>query len=412
MKILVISTLYSPHVIGGAEKAATMLAEAMVGKGLDVVVISLHPEAEERVEERNGVRVYRLPLDNFYWPFNRAKKPGALSRIAWHVREMWNRKAARRIGRILDIEAPDVVHTHNISGFSVAAWREVKRRNIHLVHTLHDYYLMCSRYSLFRRGDACEQRCSDCRVLTFNRKGASRMPDALVSVSNYTLDHHKRLGYFQNVPPEVIYNIQAVKNTRVVSPLATSKDPAVLTFGFIGRIEEEKGIETLLRATQLLVQSNWRLKIAGKGIEAYVKGLQDQFPDPRIEWMGFTAAPDFYAAVDTVVIPSQWAEPLPYVCVESLHAGKALICARVGGLPEIAQLSNVVKLFSAGSVAELSKAMNDALADSSRWKESAPPASSVLNQFTEEAVLEKYMRVYQVDASIIEKFRHTSNALV
>src|SRR5580693_6450239 len=148
MKILVISTLYPPHVIGGAEKAAAMLAEAMVDKGLDVVVISLHPEAEERVEERNGVRVYRLPLDNFYWPFNRAKKPGALSRIAWHVREMWNRKAARRIGRILDIEVPDVVHTHNISGFSVAAWREVKRRNIHLVHTLHDYYLMCSRYSL------------------------------------------------------------------------------------------------------------------------------------------------------------------------------------------------------------------------------------------------------------------------
>ena len=75
MKILIISTLYPPHVIGGAEKAAAELAEALVRRGQEVVVVSLHPGSSEGVEDRNGVRVYRLPIDNFYWPFGRKKKP-------------------------------------------------------------------------------------------------------------------------------------------------------------------------------------------------------------------------------------------------------------------------------------------------------------------------------------------------
>jgi len=68
MKLLLISTLYPPHVIGGAEKAAAQLAEALVRRGHEVVVASLYPGSSEVVENRNGVRVYRLPLDNFYWP--------------------------------------------------------------------------------------------------------------------------------------------------------------------------------------------------------------------------------------------------------------------------------------------------------------------------------------------------------
>src|SRR5579864_5038592 len=139
MKILIITSLYPPHVIGGAEKAAAELAEALVRGGHVVAVVSLHPESHEIVEDRKGVRVYRLPLDNFYWPFGRKQKPKILRRLAWHIREMWNPTAARRIGKILDAEMPDVVDTHNVCGFSLAAWDEVKRRKLRLVHTLHDY---------------------------------------------------------------------------------------------------------------------------------------------------------------------------------------------------------------------------------------------------------------------------------
>jgi glycosyltransferase involved in cell wall biosynthesis len=393
MKIVLIGTLYPPYSVGGAEKAIAMLAEALVRYGHNVVVVTLHPGVRETIEEREGIRIYRLPLDNLYWPFSPAK-PKTLLRLVWHLRDMWNGKAARRIGRILDRETPDVVHTHNISGFSVSIWRAVKLRRIRLVHTLHDYYLLCSRATLYRRGGSCESRCRGCQLLTANRKVASTMPDEIVSVSQFTLERHKRLGFFHNVPSRVIYNIQPTNEGKTPERITNTR-PDELVFGFIGRIGPEKGIETMLQATQYLVPSGWRLKIAGNGTDAYVKYLRERYSDERIEWLGFTTASEFYSMVDVVVIPSEWEEPLAYVCLESLHRGKAIICAEAGGLPEIARLSTIVEYFQPRSVEQLSRLMNGALDDRVRWKGNLPPTSATLEPFTEEAVVGKYISAYR-----------------
>ena len=131
-----------------------------------------------------------------------------------------------------------------------------------------------------------------------------------------------------------------------------------LVFGFIGRVEEEKGIETLLVATGQLHESNWKLRDCRKGSRRLCPEIICEIPDPRIEWLGFTDAAEFYSSVDVVIIPSLWAEPLPYVCIESLHAGESLICASSGGIPEIARLSNVVEFFPAGNANALAEKMH------------------------------------------------------
>lgn len=394
MKILIISTLYPPHVIGGAEKAAAQLAEALARRGDEVVVVSLHPRPNQVVEDRNGVRVYRLPIDNFYWPFGRDEKPNILRRLAWHIREMWNPIAAWRIGKIMDAEMPDVVNTHNICGFSLAAWREIKRRKVRLVHTLHDYYLMCPRCTLFRNGRSCEKRCLDCKILTFTKEGLSQLPDAVVSVSQHALDEHTKRHYLEGVPSTVIYNIQGCAQSPVRQTADARQFSGDLVFGFIGRVEQEKGIETLLQATKQLNQPNWKLKIAGRGLDGYVQSLRKTYADPRIEWLGFIDSSEFYSSVDAVVLPSLWAEPLPYVCVESLHAGKSLICASSGGIPEIARLSERVEFFSAGHSDALAEKMNLALSSPTEWRERKVPDTAKLSAFREEYVVQRYLREY------------------
>lgn len=394
MKILIISTLYPPHVVGGAEKAASELAEALVRRGHNLVVVSLYPGSNEVVEDRNGVRVYRLPIDNFYWPFGRKKKPNSLYRLAWHIREMWNIAAARRIGRILDAEMPDVVNTHSISGFSLAIWREVKRRKVRLVHTLHDYYLMCPRCTLFHQGCTCEKRCWSCKVLTFNRRQLSQLPDSVVSVSQHALNEHLRRRYLEGLPAKVIHNIQGPLESPLPQTHTGEGSSRNLVFGFIGKIEEEKGIETLLSATTELQLPYWKLKIAGRGLDSYVAKLQELFPDPRIEWLGFTDATTFYRSVDVVIIPSLWAEPLPYVCVESLHVGRSLICAASGGIPEIAHLAHTVEFFPAGNTCTLAEKMNLALASAQDWRTRKVLDSSKLESFREEHVVREYLRKY------------------
>lgn len=397
MKVLLIGTMYPPYVFGGAEKAIATLAQALVRSGQDVVVLTLHPGESERTEERDGIRIYHLPLDNTYWPFAQRTKPNWLRRLAWHFHEMWNWKAAARVGRILDLENPDVVHTHNIIGFSVAVWYAVKRRGIRLVHTLHDYYLLCPRTTLYRRGKSCENRCLGCRLLTVNRKAASRCPDEVVSVSHFTLDKHRRAGFFDDVASRVSYNIQST-NDEMLQPIVTDTRSDVLCFGFIGRLEPEKGIEIVLEATRSLVRPGWRLKVAGKGTDAYISRLRQKYTNERIDWLGFASASEFYSHVDVVVIPSQWDEPMGYVCLESLHEGKPLICAKVGGLPEIAQLSKVVAYFRPGNVEELGALMNAALDDQVRWKQNIPPIASALEHFSEQVVVAEYLSAYRPES--------------
>jgi glycosyltransferase involved in cell wall biosynthesis len=394
MRILLIGTMYPPYALGGAEKAIATLAEALVRRGHNVVVVTLHSGTSEHMEERNGIRIYHAPLDNVYWPFSQRTKANPLLRLAWHLHEMWNWRAADRVGKILDLETPDVVHTHNIHGFSVAIWQAVKRRNIRLVHTLHDYYLLCPRTSLYRNGKSCSGNCVSCQFLTVNRKAASETLDEVVSVSQFTLDMHKRLGFFGNVASKVIYNIHSVTGD-ALSRTTKSTNSSELCFGFIGRIEPEKGVAILLQATRHLARPGWRLKIAGRGTDAYMAYLRSGYTDERIEWLGFTSAAEFYPNVDVVVIPSHWNEPLGYVCVESLHEGKALICAQVGGLTEIARLSETVEYFEAGSVAGLARLMNSALDDQLKWKRNIPTPAVALEQFSEEAVVNKYLCAYR-----------------
>ncbi len=393
MRILIINSLYRPLFFGGAEKSVTLLAEALARTGDQVSVITLHPGSEETIEELNGVRVYRVPLDNIYWPYGQERKHNSLQRLEWHLKDVWNRKAAKRVGNILDIEKPDVMHTNVIAGFSISVWREARKRNIPIIHTLRDYYMLCPRSTLFHNGSICQRRCLECRCLTFNRRQASTLVDLVVSNSSYVLETHRRHGYFKGVPSKVIYNIaDSFMETHKATPAA---DSGSLTFGFIGSILPEKGLDVVLEATTKLVNTHWHLRIAGGGLTRYIEQLKHRFGDPRIEWLGFTNSKEFYSSIDVAVISSVWAEPLPRTLIESFAAGKSAICARSGGIPEIASLGRTVETYQAKDVEALANIMNRALANVDVWRSGGFKNPSANAAFSAAAVINRYRAAYR-----------------
>jgi glycosyltransferase involved in cell wall biosynthesis len=397
MRIMMINTLYIPIVVGGAEKSVSLLAEALVRSGDEVCIVSLHPGEEHSVEEINGVRVYRLPLYNRYWPFSRVAKPSQIDRLLWHIGEFWNGRAAKDVAAILDQEKPDVVHTNNILGFSVAVWKEVRRRKIRLVHTMRDYYLLCCRSNLFQNGKLCERRCADCKALTANRPAFCQSVDALVGVSEYMLESHLRRGYFKGVPSSVIYNIADTTMSAFRSPVPSGDTS--LTFGFIGNLEEKKGIETVLEATTRLSSSNWRLRLAGAGLDEYVTGLKRRFTDPRIEWVGFVKATAFYSSIDVNIVSSIWPEPLPRTLIETFASGRSALCAISGGTPEIVRMGKVVETYPPRDPFTLAALMDKAIADPARWRDGGFVDAGAANVFTEKTITEQYRRVYAGSAA-------------
>lgn len=389
MKILIVNTLYPPDIMGGAEVSVSLLAEAFMRNGHQVAVVCLQKGGDVSVGERNGIRTYRVQIDNAYWPFGQDRKPPRLDRLRWHLRDTWNRRAAKRFGAILDTEKPDVVHTNNLTGFSVSLWAEAKRRNIRIVHTLRDYSLICKRSTLFSKGATCQRRCLACKTMTMPHLYASRMVDAVVSNSQYVLDRHLKLGFFPDVSHEVIYNI-ADSSTRPAPPSAD----ADLTFGFIGRIEPEKGIDVVLKAVSLLPNSGWQLKIAGKGLEAYERELRGRYDNPRIKWLGFVKSAEFYSAVDVCLISSVWPEPLPRTLIESINAGRATICSTAGGIPEISHFSTTIGSYEPSDFNQLAGLMKQAISEAPKWKQTFPPRPDFAASFTPEAVTGKYLGVY------------------
>jgi len=331
VKIGIINTLYYPYQVGGAERSVRLLAEAMVAEGHDVFVVTC---AEQRgYEVLNGVRVYREPLANVYWPFT----PGARVQVLkplWHLIDTLNPLMASQVKRILLAERPDVVNTNNVGGFSVGVWPIIKALGIPLVHTVRDYYLMCVRSTLYRQAENrnCDQLCHTCKTLSAPRRRRTSHVDRVIGISRAVLDEHRALGVFVGIPNAVIPNIASSSEARS-NP---AKQPPYTRFGYLGRIEPSKGLTELLTAfcIALKTRPDLRLTLGGVGEDNYVRQLQADFPQAAISFRGHVEPPAFFDDIDFLVVPSRWKEPLGRVVLEAYHYGVPVLGARRGGIAE------------------------------------------------------------------------------
>jgi len=100
--------------------------------------------------------------------------------------------------------------------------------------------------------------------------------------------------------------------------------------GAIGRLDAQKGFDTLIAAMRACRTPGLRLEIFGEGperarLEALAAG------DPRIRFRGWVDPVVAMAQVDAVAMPSRW-EAYGLVGLEARAAGRPLLAARVDGL--------------------------------------------------------------------------------
>jgi glycosyltransferase involved in cell wall biosynthesis len=113
---------------------------------------------------------------------------------------------------------------------------------------------------------------------------------------------------------------------------------------FAGRVSHEKGIDTLLKASQRLPDVPF--KIAGKYDNSYLNLVQHA--PTNVEFMGQLdreALNAFYADARMIVVPSKWYEGLPMVIIEAMLSGRPVICSDIGGLSEIVEDNSTGLLF-------------------------------------------------------------------
>ena len=169
----------------------------------------------------------------------------------------------------------------------------------------------------------------------------------------------------------------------------------------LGRIADWKGQNVLIRslAEPALAEIGVRAVIAGDAypgeqapdIQALARtlGVQD-----RVEIKGFVPDPyPLLASVDAVAVPSTRPDPLPNSALEALAAGKPVIAANHGGLPEIVDDGVTGLLVAPGDPAELAKAIRT-LADDPERRAQMSAAAANDDRFGIERMLDEVEATY------------------
>jgi len=397
MHVLMVNNIYPPIMAGGAELVVADLCEGLVERGHQVTVVSTcGPEMEPYpVETRNGVTVIRFFPRNVYWNFARQHEP-AWRRVLWHLRDSWNRDAARRLRTVLDAAPMDVVHTHLLDGLSAAVWHRARRAGIPVIHTAHDYHLLCPRaFLLDRQWRICRQPGFGCRLYRAWHLRTAAHVDLFVSPSRFLLEQHRAAGFRPRREAVVRNGIPLPPDADRMRGLRRSSGKT--RFLLMCRLTVEKGVLVALQAAARLPHGmNFELVIAGRGpLEDTVQAAAAA--DPRIRFAGYVSGEDKLALLgsgDFLLVPSLWYENAPLAVIEAAAYGLGLVGSRIGGIPELVQEGRTGLLFPPGDAGALAVVMGGLASGAATLPALAEDSWALAQHYTVARMVDDYATQY------------------
>lgn len=298
-------------------------------------------------------------------------------RLALAKAAIWNSEQYQRTRALFDKLKPDVVHVHNtLPLISPAVFYAARAARTAIVHTLHNYRMMCVNGLLFRDGHICE----DCLGKRLAWRGVvhrcyrnSHLGSAVVAAM---LGYHRMRGTYQdqidayialtNFARDKFLSAGLPAEKLFVKPNFLAEDPGVGTGRgnyalFVGRLSAEKGIGALLAAWKH-IGSRLPLRIAGDGpLANAVASAQES---GNISWLGWQPREHVLALMRSATIlmfPSAWYEGFPMTLVEALATGTPVVATRTGALGELVIHGRTGLTFDTDNIPALVRVVNWAI---------------------------------------------------
>lgn len=160
-------------------------------------------------------------------------------------------------------------------------------------------------------------------------------------------------------------------------------------FIYCGRLDEVKGVKEAIQAFIALNKENTVFLIVGSSVYKdgrktnYVRTLEKlaKQSEKKIIFTGYIPQdelPNYYAAADIALVPSQWQEAAGNVIIEALSCGVPVIATTQGGIPEYAdtQACSLIKV-DGNFIQSLTKAMADMLDNEEEFKQKKACARAI-----------------------------------
>ncbi|MCJ2072364.1 glycosyltransferase family 4 protein [Methylobacterium sp. J-030] len=389
MRILHLSSLYTPEQVGGAELMVETLARTQAALG-HAVAVACTARQEAAPVVQDGVTVYRTgyatPFHILDWP-----KHGRLSRLRFKLANQWNRTILARMAAAVRDFAPDVANTHSISELPPAVWPMLERLGVPVVHTLHDFTSLCTNGAMSRHGKACAGQHLKCRLYAEPHRHCQRAISAVAAVGTDLLDRHLAAGFFGTVAPalrRVIWNPIPPGAPSTRRPRAPGEP---VRFGYLGRIEACKGADILFTACRSLPPQGWSLAVAGRAVDglAPYRAMAEGLP---VSFLGFAERDAFLDGIDCLVVPPIWPEPFGRTVAEAYARGVPVIGTAIGGIGE--QIGPGPWLVPPGDADALASAMTRIVAEPGRLAEGLGRAAAIRAGIDPAAVADAYLDLY------------------
>lgn len=323
--------------------------------------------AEVKLLRDNGQQVIEYVENN--------ERIAAKSQISVAAQTLWSWETKKKFAALLQTEKPDVVHFHNTFPLiSPSAYYACSEAGIPVVQSLDNPRLICPSANLYRDGKLCQ----DCvgktvpwpgivhacyhesslhtavvtSMLTMHRiKGTwNRKVDAYLVATEF----YKRKFSEGGLPPDKL----------VVKPHFISPDPGIRSGAasdrralFIGRLDPEKGIRTMMTAWKTLKDVSLDIRGSGQMEDEVRRLISESGLTNTVQIIGRLSREELTVKIKSalfLVWPSEgFYETFGYVAVESFSCGVPVIASRIGVPGEIVTDGVTGLLFNAGDASDL-----------------------------------------------------------
>lgn len=280
-------------------------------------------------------------LSNIRFDGNIIEKYHAVSRL------FYSNEVNKKFSELIDVFKPDVVHLNNIHSYISPYIGELAhKKGIKVVWSLHDYKLICPTYLCLRNGRLCElciqhqlqnvflKKCMKNSLLAsflayieaivWNKRKLERNTDMFIAPSSFMKKKMMEGGFSE----EKIVVIPHFINRTYSSKLYDKKADY---YCFVGRLSEEKGIQTLVNVAKNLP---YKLIVVGNG--PLYESLNKE-NNHNIEFVGFKEWNEIESILGQakfLVSPSECYEVFGISNIEAQCLGTPVLGANIGGIPE------------------------------------------------------------------------------
>jgi glycosyltransferase involved in cell wall biosynthesis len=320
MKIAAISHLASPDAPTGAEKSLAALAGALAARDHRVGVVAPGPWCLAGALQASDVEVASI-RSRSCWLVQWGPQPFSTQLVRFlrfHVPD----PGYRRMMVWLDRFWPDVVYVNCLPQLKGAA--AAHALGLPVVWHIREIMPPGRRRRWFAR-----------RLTRFSTR--------IVAVSHAVSDWLQEEGLGDRV--SVVHNGCTVPDRLSEAPLVRERlglPVAATLVGFFAQIVAHKGVTDLVEASTRAMARDPSVSVvmAGAGPPNELEQIRARISAAGLTQRFFLLPPqhevwDLLTAVDMVVVPSLWPDPLPRSVMEAMVLGRPAIAYRTGGIPEM-----------------------------------------------------------------------------